>query len=60
MILPHEEYQDTVNKLEPDIHMIDAGAFFASAAISLKRIADSLEIITKAIEEVRNNEISRV
>lgn len=60
MILPHEEYLETVNRLEPDIHMIDAGAFFASAAISLKRIADSLEIITKAIEEVRNNEISRV
>lgn len=36
-------YLDTVGKLEPEIHPIDAGAFYASAAISLKRIADTLE-----------------
>lgn len=36
-------YLETVNRLEPDIAMIDRGAFYASAAISLKRIADTLE-----------------
>jgi hypothetical protein len=33
----------TVERLEPDIHPIDPGVFYASAAISLKRIADLLE-----------------
>lgn len=37
------EYLATVYRLEPDIVMIDAGAYYASAAISLKRIADALE-----------------
>lgn len=35
-------YLETIARLEPDIAMIDAGAFYASAAISLKRIADAL------------------
>lgn len=35
-------YLDTVGRLEPNIGMIDPGAFYASAAISLKRIADNL------------------
>jgi hypothetical protein len=45
-----EGYLGTVNRLEPDIHMIDPGAFYASAAISLKRIADVLEKLPQAIE----------
>ena len=36
-------YLDTLNRMEPDIHPVDASAFYASAAISLRRIADSLE-----------------
>lgn len=36
-------YLETVNRLEPDIAMIDPGAYYASAAVSLKRIADALE-----------------
>lgn len=36
-------YERTVARLEPDIAMIDAGAGWASIAISLKRIADILE-----------------
>jgi hypothetical protein len=36
-------YLETIARLEPDIAMIDPGAFYASAAISLKRIADVLE-----------------
>jgi hypothetical protein len=38
-----DAYLETVNRLEPDIAFIDASAFYASAAISLKRIADALE-----------------
>lgn len=44
-----DAYQHTMNRLEPDIHMIDPGAYYASAAISLKRIADALEILSKAV-----------
>ena len=36
-------YQDTIARLEPEIWHIDASAYYASAAISLKRIADALE-----------------
>jgi hypothetical protein len=39
-------YAKTVERLEPAITMIDEGAFNASAAISLKRIADSLQGLT--------------
>jgi hypothetical protein len=48
-------YLATIARLEPDIHMIDAAAFYASAAISLKRIADVLEMTerrkAKAIQD---------
>lgn len=36
-------YLGTLARLEPDIAAIDASAFYASAAISLKRIADALQ-----------------
>lgn len=45
------EYLNTVDRLESDIVMIDAGGYYASAAISLKRIADSLEYIVTSIKE---------
>jgi hypothetical protein len=35
-------YLETIKRIEPEIAMIDAGAFYASAAISLKRIAEEL------------------
>lgn len=35
-------YSQTIKRLEPEIAPIDAAAFYASAAISLKRIADVL------------------
>lgn len=35
-------YLETITKIEPDIAMIDAGAGWASIAVSLKRIADAL------------------
>lgn len=38
-----DDYLATINRLEPDIAFIDASAFYASAAISLKRIADNLD-----------------
>lgn len=48
---PHEVYMDTIERLEPDIGAIDAAAFYASAAISLKRIADTLEWFKNAAEK---------
>lgn len=36
-------YLDTLDRMEPDIAHIDASAGWASIAVSLKRIADSLE-----------------
>lgn len=34
-------YTKTVERLEPEIHMIDTGSAAASMSISLKRIADN-------------------
>ena len=36
-------YLKTISRLEPEITAIDASTFYATAAISLKRIADLLE-----------------
>lgn len=44
-------YAGTVDRLEPEISMIDASSFYASAAISLKRIADSLAFIVDTVKE---------
>lgn len=44
-------YLATVDRLEPDIHPIDANAFYASAAISAKRTADATERAADAIVE---------
>ncbi len=38
-----DRYLKTVDRLEPNIYPIDAAAYYASVAISLKRIADVLE-----------------
>jgi hypothetical protein len=46
-----DTYAKTVDRLEPDIAMIDTGAFNASAAISLKRIADCLEWLVKEAQK---------
>ena len=49
------EYLNTIARLEPDITAIDASAYYASAAISLKRIADALEngiILVEIVKEV--------
>jgi hypothetical protein len=42
-----DPYLDTIARMEPEIAMVDPGAYYASAAISLKRIADSLEQLVK-------------
>lgn len=47
----NDAYTETAARLEPDIAFIDAGAFYASAAISLKRIADLLEAHEKRVIE---------
>lgn len=44
-----DAYLDTVARLEPDIVPIDLSAAAASIAISLKRIADSLEKLVLAV-----------
>jgi hypothetical protein len=44
-----DAYMGTINRLEPDIAMIDASAFYASAAISLKRIADAMQRHTETL-----------
>jgi hypothetical protein len=38
-----EGYLDTVERLEPDISCVDRDAALTSIAVSLKRIADSIE-----------------
>lgn len=42
-----DAYLYTIERIEPDVAMIDPGAFYASAAISLKRMADAAEEQTK-------------
>lgn len=37
-----DEYLATINRIEPDIHPIDAAAGWASIAVSLRRMADAL------------------
>ncbi len=49
-----DDYLETVDRLEPSIHPIDPGAFYASAAISLKRIADASEAIAKSTAKIAN------
>lgn len=44
-----EAYLATVERIERDIAPIDAPAFYASAAISLRRIADAAEAIAGAL-----------
>lgn len=46
-----DAYLATIDSLEPDIASIDPGAFYASAAISLKRIADSLDIMINLMRQ---------
>lgn len=53
-------YLATVARLEPDIAMIDAGAYYASAAISLKRTADALTRIADMMEFDPNNVLSKI
>lgn len=38
-----QAYLDTLARMEQDIAAVDAVAFYASAAISLRRIADALQ-----------------
>lgn len=42
-MLERDYYKETIDRIEPEIAAIDARVFYASAAISLKRIADHLE-----------------
>lgn len=53
-------YLATIARLEPDIAMIDAGAYYASAAISLKRTADALTRIADMMEHDPNGVLSNI
>ncbi len=44
-----ESYMATIDSLEPDIQFVDPGAFYASAAISLKRIADVADLFALSL-----------
>ncbi len=45
-----DAYLDTVARMEPEIAMVDTGGAAASIAISLKRIADSLEKLADCVD----------
>lgn len=49
-----EAYQKTIERFEPDIAMTDQDAALTSIAISMKRIADTLEGFDKPSEQGRN------
>lgn len=51
-----DAYLDTVSRLEPDIAPIDASATYASVAISLKRIADVIELLGKLAKEAAEHD----
>lgn len=55
MAVERDYYGETVDRFEPNIAHVDASAFYASAAISLKRIADTLELIEKNQRETAMN-----
>lgn len=44
-----EGYSATIDSIEPDVSPIDAFAFYASAAISLKRIADVADLFAVSL-----------
>ena len=46
-------YLDTIDRMEPDLTMVDRDAALASIAISLKRIADALERKEQGVQVVR-------
>lgn len=48
-------YQKTIERLEPNITPVDADATLASIAISLRRIADSLDTMQLRIEGLASN-----
>lgn len=46
----YQVYYETVQRMEPEIGAVDASAYYASAAISLKRQADAMERIASRLE----------
>lgn len=49
-----EAYLATLARMEPDIAPVDASAYYASAAISLKTLAKNSERIATALEKICN------
>ena len=52
---PHEVYSETIERMEPEITHVDRDAALASIAISLKRVADSLQTIEVCLEQLEGN-----
>lgn len=42
-------YQETVKRMEPDISWVDTAAGWASCSISLRRIADDIELMRRVV-----------
>jgi hypothetical protein len=49
-----EAYLDTIHRFEPEIAFTDANAWGTSAAVSLKRIADSLSFLDQINDHLRS------
>ena len=50
--MAEDVYLGTVDRMEPDIAMVDRDAALASIAVSLKRIADAHEYTNSVLTEL--------
>lgn len=50
MAIKQDVYPETIDRMEPNIAMVDTGAALASISISLRRIADALAHIIELAE----------
>lgn len=55
-----DAYLHTVDRMEPDITPVDLTAAAASIAISLKRIADSLETLASVVDHGNSGSYPKV
>ena len=53
--MAEDAYLGTLNRMEPDIAMVDRDAALASIAVSLKRLADMQEVISLTLQNIEMN-----
>ena len=53
--MAEDAYLGTVDRMEPDIAMVDRDAALASIAVSLKRIADTQDVISLTLQHIEMN-----